>query len=243
MQSDPQIPTPPTPPAAPGVINQLSSIGQLQNAVNTLQARADALEAQRRVLSDQVRRGRPEVRAAVAPVLGQVDGQLAVVQEQLAGAQSELAIRQGQVGPARIIIPPPYRNTSRQFDPDLAAGLMFAFIFAVLMPISIAIARKIWRSGRQASPAQRSDEMLNARLDRLDQAVDAIAIEVERISEGQRFVTKVMTDRPPTATRASEAESASLTPDGKPILALGAGPVEPIPVAERQRVRQVVTPH
>jgi hypothetical protein len=34
-----------------------------------------------------------------------------------------------------------------------------------------------------------------ARLDRIEQAVDAIAIEVERISEGQRFTSKLLADR------------------------------------------------
>jgi FtsZ-interacting cell division protein ZipA len=33
------------------------------------------------------------------------------------------------------------------------------------------------------------------RLARVEQAVEAIAIEVERISEGQRYVTKLMSDR------------------------------------------------
>jgi hypothetical protein len=33
------------------------------------------------------------------------------------------------------------------------------------------------------------------RLERVEQAVEAIAIEVERISEGQRFVTKLLSDR------------------------------------------------
>ena len=34
------------------------------------------------------------------------------------------------------------------------------------------------------------------RLTRLDQAVDSIAVEVERIGEGQRFVTRVLAERP-----------------------------------------------
>ncbi|HEX6574248.1 MAG TPA: hypothetical protein VF042_04690, partial [Gemmatimonadaceae bacterium] len=32
------------------------------------------------------------------------------------------------------------------------------------------------------------------RLERLEQGVDAIAIEIERITEGQRFVTKLLSD-------------------------------------------------
>jgi len=39
----------------------------------------------------------------------------------------------------------------------------------------------------------------DARLERIEQAVDAIAIEVERISEGQRFTTKLLSERVPSA--------------------------------------------
>jgi hypothetical protein len=35
--------------------------------------------------------------------------------------------------------------------------------------------------------------------ERIEQAIDAIAVEVERISEGQRFTTKLLTDRPERA--------------------------------------------
>jgi hypothetical protein len=34
-----------------------------------------------------------------------------------------------------------------------------------------------------------------ARLERIEQAVDAIAVEIERISEGQRFTTKLLSER------------------------------------------------
>jgi anti-sigma factor RsiW len=40
-----------------------------------------------------------------------------------------------------------------------------------------------------ASPADES------RLARIEQAVDAIAVEVERLGEGQRFVTKLLAER------------------------------------------------
>ena len=36
------------------------------------------------------------------------------------------------------------------------------------------------------------------RLARIEQAVDAIAVEAERISEGQRFTTKLLSERAPT---------------------------------------------
>lgn len=36
---------------------------------------------------------------------------------------------------------------------------------------------------------------VDARLGRLEQAVDAIAVEIERIAEGQRFTTRLLADR------------------------------------------------
>jgi hypothetical protein len=51
------------------------------------------------------------------------------------------------------------------------------------------------RGGPFATPA------LDQRLERIEQAVDAIAIEMERVSEGQRFTTKLLAERvpPPSA--------------------------------------------
>lgn len=43
----------------------------------------------------------------------------------------------------------------------------------------------------------RAHEASEARLARLEQAIEAIAVEVERIAEGQRFVTKLLADRSP----------------------------------------------
>lgn len=40
-----------------------------------------------------------------------------------------------------------------------------------------------------------SGSLADARLSRLEQAVDAIAVEVERISEGQRFTTKLLSEQ------------------------------------------------
>jgi len=36
---------------------------------------------------------------------------------------------------------------------------------------------------------------VSARLERMEHAIDAIAVEVERISEGQRFTTKLLSEK------------------------------------------------
>jgi hypothetical protein len=69
--------------------------------------------------------------------------------------------------------------------------------------------------------------------------LDAIAIEMERVAESQRFMAKMMAEN---AVKPVDAQPHGLD-DAKPLLALGAGPIEPIRVAERQAVKQSITPH
>ena len=53
-------------------------------------------------------------------------------------------------------------------------------------------ARRLW-PWRQSAIARTSPELTN-RLSNLEASVDAVAIEVERIGEGQRFMTQIFTD-------------------------------------------------
>ncbi len=58
----------------------------------------------------------------------------------------------------------------------------------------------------EASTASVSDE----RMARLETAVDAIAVEVERISEGQRFATRLLSEqaqRPPPALQPGKLDT------------------------------------
>lgn len=62
-----------------------------------------------------------------------------------------------------------------------------------LLPLALAFARLMWK--RASAPAPAIDSAAHQRLAHLQQAVDTIAIEVERISEGQRYVTRVLSER------------------------------------------------
>lgn len=73
-------------------------------------------------------------------------------------------------------------------------GLSVLSIIFVLFPLAVGVGRAIFkRSNTPAIPTQALTETAQ-RLERLESAVDAIAIEIERISEGQRFVTKLLSD-------------------------------------------------
>lgn len=97
--------------------------------------------------------------------------------------------------PSAAVIPA--REFIRGLDvPPRAQGVAYGFFITIaamviLTPIARAFARMIdRRSDRPQIPAQ-----VTAQLTQLTQAVDSIAIEVERISEGQRFTTKLLSEQ------------------------------------------------
>ena len=68
--------------------------------------------------------------------------------------------------------------------------------------LSLAKMRMRSREGR----TELSDPGLDERLYRIEQAVDAMAIEIERMSESQRFTTKILAERLPSAEALPSAE-------------------------------------
>jgi hypothetical protein len=76
-------------------------------------------------------------------------------------------------------------------------ALSIVTVVCVGGPLAIGFARTLWkRSSRPAPPPALFGEVAQ-RLERVEAAVDTIAIEIERISEGQRFVTKLLSEAPP----------------------------------------------
>lgn len=91
-----------------------------------------------------------------------------------------------------------------------------AVITAMGCATGIIISWIKWRAGRvkQLPELTRRLDEIAARLGALDNAVEAMAVEVERISEGQRFVAKVLADRAPAAASLPDRtkSSGSTTP-------------------------------
>ena len=106
--------------------------------------------------------------------------------------------RAGQGTHAGILIPPPYYgNTGRSTSYEkmmFVGGLMGLMVVAVvLMPIMRALGKRLEGSARPAAAPM--DTELRDRLQRMENAIDSIAVEVERISEGSRFTTKLLSER------------------------------------------------
>ncbi len=87
----------------------------------------------------------------------------------------------------------------------LAIGLL-----VVGWPISRAIARWIDRRGSTSGIATSLSAEVQARLDAMERNIDTVAVELERVSEGQRFTSKLLTERmqPPAPDFAASREPA-----------------------------------
>ncbi len=89
---------------------------------------------------------------------------------------------------------PPVFAGLRSKDVMTLSVLSIVLVFA---PLAFGAARAaLKRANRPGPPAAAFTETAQ-RLERLEASVDAIAIEIERISEGQRFVTKLLSESQP----------------------------------------------
>jgi hypothetical protein len=84
----------------------------------------------------------------------------------------------------------------------MVAAIVFGTMGTVLYPLARALARRLEAGTRSAPPGLLGVE---ERLDRIERSVESIAVEVERVSEGQRFVTKLLAERPSASLPRSDS--------------------------------------
>lgn len=83
---------------------------------------------------------------------------------------------------------------------DFEEGMMIGgFSVLLFMSAVLFFARRRWKRRGTALPSGLGVE--SQRLERLENGMEAIAIEIERVSEGQRFVTRLLSEsQPPLGT-------------------------------------------
>src|SRR5687767_12561194 len=157
---------------------------ELGDQLSNLQETRDALA--RELL--QVPSGTPG-RAGIEQRITSLDERIAAMDKQIAEADAQVAkaasVPGAIVEPARIV---------REGPPEEAFIMGMVFIFVVMLPLTIAYSRRIWRRGGTVIAAFPKE--ISERLGRLEQAAEATALEVERIGEGQRFLTRLFTEGP-----------------------------------------------
>lgn len=218
-------PAPPQPPAVP-VIDVQTPTGKVSVTVPgpaSASALYDAQVAARREIRNQLERvqdTRGDIRrelqsdnlngvdrTGLEARLKETDARISDLEKQISTADA--AVAQAAAVPGAIV-EKPQAPREPQYDETIAI-IGSCFTIFVLAPLAIAKARGIWKRGKTVvAPIPKE---VTDRLDAMGEAVDSIALEVERIGEGQRFITKVMGERQ-----------------------LGAGPAQPIVVNQGERV-------
>jgi hypothetical protein len=156
---------------------------------NELNSQLDELQSTRREITGQledIAAGSPD-RAPLEARLKEIDARTSAVDQMLAGNAAQVA--QAAAIPGAVVEQP---RTIVQGPPEEVYYLGGIFMFIVLLPLSIALAKRIWR--RSAAVVTSFPREIAERLSRMEQAVEATAVEVERIGEGQRFLTRLFTE-------------------------------------------------
>jgi hypothetical protein len=214
----PPAPAAPQAPAAPSAAPVISIPGQANAAAvyealkaqrTELRNQLESLEDKRRDLSQRLEEPMLNAtdRKGIEQRVTEVDQRISAIDKQI--AESEARIASAAAVPGAVVKEVPQR---REGPPDEAWVLGGMFIVIVLLPLSLAMARRIWRRGVATITSLPAELM--ERLTRLEQGVDAIAVEVERIGEGQRYMARMAAD------------------DG--LRAIGAGAAEPVEVKARE---------
>jgi hypothetical protein len=178
------------------VITTLNGYSILQDPATTTSAPAAARAAaataaeSRRQVDNAVRdQLREQIRAQVAGAVAQAKGVPAPPAPP--EAPRTFTIR-GPNGEQTVIGMPP----AGDIIPPQAVDISIAFFMTMaIIIIGLPLARAFARRMDRKSPTPQMSNDVSAQLAHLNQAVDAIALEVERITEGQRFTTKLLSEQ------------------------------------------------
>jgi hypothetical protein len=183
--------------------NQTLSIPGTEEDMRALMARRQVLSDQLTSVSDRrhdlsmelqgtadagARVGLQERLAVLDKRILQLENDVALTGSQLAAAPSDLM---GITETARD------EPQGDHFPEGVTVGGLSAFAIASI--VFALSRRRSWGRRSKSGPALQDSESAQ-RLERLERGMDAIAIEIERVSEGQRFVTKLLSEQQPLGT-------------------------------------------
>jgi hypothetical protein len=152
---------------------------ELSTQLNSAQGRRDDLVKELTQATD------PAVRAGLEARIAVLDARLVAIEQDIAAngvLKASLPARMATLTP---VAPP-------SGIPEWVGPLAFF----TMMPIALAAARLLWRRGNRP-PVVPISPQAEARFAELEQAIDSAAVEIERVAEGQRFVTRLLREGQP----------------------------------------------
>lgn len=202
---------PPAPPGAPVAVNvpgmgpvvpmtreQVRALDRrgndLSNQLNSAQGRRNRVAEELEKTTD------PAAREGLVERLKFLDARLVALEGEISANGEAKASIAAKLGTMTAEAPP---SNIPEWVPPLA--------FLTLLPLTLAAVRLLWKRGNRP-PAVPITPQAEARFTELEQAIDSVAIEIERVAEGQRFVTRLLREGQPLPdfTAKASAEGAPL---------------------------------
>ena len=197
------VPVPPPPPGGSGVpgVNVIT-IGEGADPTEIYQAarnqrreianQIENLTDQREELAGQLQNipgSETATRAGLEARIAGIDARIIALDKQMELADAAVTRAAGIPGAIQPPPPPPPQSGPPE-EFWVIAGLILvpaAFI------LTIAWARRLWRRG--AAVVSAIPQEVYDRFTRVEQSIDSVAVEVERIGEGQRYLTRLLSDK------------------------------------------------
>jgi hypothetical protein len=205
---------------APGQVIGTQAPTSLQNSPISAE-QADFLRLRRSALSTQLNSAQDR-RDDVANQLRDenlssaerpgLEDRLRVLDDRLAELEREIASNSSQLAnaPARSVGASSTRGTGRKnvFE-GVNPNLITIFSFSLLMPFAVHLARRMFapNRGRDSRHQLAESAAMSQRMEKMESALDAVAVEIERVGESQRFLTQALAD--PQARNRGAIESAA----------------------------------
>jgi hypothetical protein len=172
------------------------SIPKTEAEVRELMAQRDELSSQLTSVASRRSDLAQEIIATTdAGIRAGLESRLGILDQRILQLETDLATtgRQLSSAPTELVAIAERRDRGRNddgFEEGFFAGGFSALGLALVVGFFL---RRRWKRRR---PAARGEIGADAspRLERLEHGMDAIAVEIERISEGQRFVTRLLSE-------------------------------------------------
>ena len=199
---------PTAPPSQPAAVRIEAGPTTAAQTIQVPQSAQDivGLRARRAELADQLDRTmdrRSEItrewerapaaeRVMLEQVMTAIDGRIVQLEADIAATERALT----SARPELLAVVAQREDALRAERDAIRSGAdeeRMAAFFAMFLVLALGwtLARRFWKRPLPSRPLAAESA---GRLERIEQAVDAMAIEIERVSEGQRFVTKLLSE-------------------------------------------------
>ena len=195
--------------ARTGVPTTTQELAALIAKRDELNGQLESMTQQRSELAHDIERtgSDPAVRAAPLARLKALDDRIAATEKEVVNANAQIAAaKENGVSTGEFIgfpappatpdvPPPPFTFTEQTWGERFLNGMETTAPVAVGSVLLLGAVMYWWISRTVRGQLTRMIAMQSARLEELQRSVDTVAVEMERVSENQRYVSKMVGDK------------------------------------------------